>query len=212
MQMSDELRKVLESYGEKGVGERIGFGQRPAVLVVDFVQAFTDPNCPLGASMKQELENCLLILKEARRAKLPVIFTTAGYEPHLKDAGWWRKKTWNEILLLGSQWMELDPILERQPDEPLVVKKFASSFFGTNLINLLTTQGVDTLIVTGATTSGCVRATVVDALQNGFHTIVVREAVGDRAPLRHYVSLLDMDCKYADVVGLDEVLEYLKKF
>lgn len=212
MQISDELSKVMEFYGTKGMGGRVGFGQRPAVLVVDFVLGFTDEKCPLGANLKKELESCLLILREARRAKLPIIFTTAGYEPHLKDAGIWSKKTPSALLVLGSKWMEVDPILERQPDEPLVIKKFASGFFGTNLINLLTTQGVDTLIVTGATTSGCVRATVVDALQYGFRAIVPKEAVGDRASLPHYVNLLDMDAKYADVVSVDEVLEYLKKF
>ena len=111
----------------------------------------------------------------------------------------------------GSPWVEVDPRLEPTSTEAVIEKRYASAFFGTPLAATLTAAGVDTLIVTGCTTSGCVRATVVDALQHGFRAIVPRQCVGDRAPAQHAASLVDIDGKYGDVVSLTDAVRYLER-
>ncbi len=155
--------------------------------------------------------HALKLLRLARKLGLPIIFTTVEYDPSLKDAGLFtRKVSGLKWLVTGSRWVELHPAMKRKKGEVLIKKKYASAFFGTDLASLLFTQGVDTVIVSGCTTSGCVRATVVDALQYGLHAIVPREAVGDRAADSHRASLFDIDMKYGDVVDLDEALSYLR--
>jgi nicotinamidase-related amidase len=132
-------------------------------------------------------------------------------DPDLKDAGIWGIKMKGAATLkAGTPAVEIDPRLDMRPTDSLLVKKYASCFFGTDLVPRLTSQRVDTLIITGCTTSGCVRATAVDALQNGFRPIVVREAVGDRSKAAHDQSLFDLNAKYADVVSLDETLQYMR--
>ena len=138
------------------------------------------------------------------------VFTTIGFEPSLKDCGLWLEKApaLGE-LQIGGRWVEIDPRLERQEDETVVLKKGASGFFGTNLAAILVSQGVDSVILCGATTSGCVRATAVDLLQNGWPTLVPRECVGDRAQAPHEANLFDIQAKYADVVTLEDALAYV---
>ena len=132
-----------------------------------------------------------------------------SYE-HVREAGLWiRKVPGLASLMAGSGGEVLDERLQRRPGEQVLVKKFGSCFFGTTLASQLTGQGIDTVIVTGVSTSGCVRATVVDSVQNGFHTIVPRQAVGDRAPGPHEANLFDMQAKYADVLELSRVVDYL---
>ncbi len=197
-------------YRERGFLGRVGFGARPAVLVVDFVVGFTDPASPLAGSFDAELAATVRVLEAARRAKAPVFFTTVAYDAECREAGVFIRKVPSlRYLVRGTRWVELDPRLARRPTESLIEKQFASAFFGTSLASHLTTLGVDTVIVTGVTTSGCVRASVVDSLQHGFRTMVPRECVGDRAPGPHEANLLDIDGKYGDVVALDEVLVYL---
>jgi maleamate amidohydrolase len=194
------------------MGHTIGFGQRPALVIVDFIRAFTDPDMPLGAELDAELEQTGRVLDEARARRLPIFFTTVAYDdPDLADAGVWVLKIRSQVTLrAGSPNVELDPRLRRMDGEPLLRKKYASAFFGTDLLARLNETGVDTLLVAGCTTSGCVRATAVDGLQNGFRVMVIREAVGDRARAAHEQSLLDLHAKYADVVAVDEVLSYLQ--
>jgi nicotinamidase-related amidase len=128
----------------------------------------------------------------------------------LRDAGLWAKKIAGTMTLrAGTPEVEIDPRLGRRADEAIIVKKYGSVFFGTDLLTRLNTQRVDTLILTGCTTSGCVRATAVDAVQHGFRPMVVREAVGDRSQPAHEQSLFDLHSRYADVVSVDETLEYL---
>jgi maleamate amidohydrolase len=181
------------------------------VLVVDFSCGFTDPDCPLGADMTAEVEATRRLLDAARAKGLPVIFTTIGYEPSLKDGGLWLQKvpTLGE-LQVGGRWVEIDPRLEPREDETIVLKKGASGFFGTNLASILVSQGVDSVILCGATTSGCVRATAIDLLQYGWPTLVPRECVGDRAKAPHDANLFDIQAKYADVVPLEEALAYVE--
>ncbi len=200
-------------FASRGFGNVIGFGQRPAVVVVDVINAFTDPTMPLGADLSPQVEAIRDVLPLARAAEIPVLFTSVAYEQEdLRDAGVWAlKQTGVMSLRSGTPAVDVDDRLRRRSDEPLIVKKFASAFFGTDLASRLTSRAVDTVIITGCTTSGCVRATAVDALQHGFRPMVVREAVGDRSADAHRQSLFDLEQKYADVVALDAVLEYLEK-
>jgi nicotinamidase-related amidase len=139
-----------------------------------------------------------------------VIFTTIAYEPHLRDGGAWLEKAPGlAVLQIGSELVDIDPRLPVGPADPVVVKKGASAFFGTNLTGILAAQRVDTVIICGATTSGCVRASAVDSVQSGYPTLVVRDCVGDRAQGPHDANLFDIQAKYADVIGLEEALGYL---
>jgi maleamate amidohydrolase len=204
-------RQAREIYARAGLGESVTLGSRPAVLVVDFSCGFTDPDCPLGADLSAEVEATKQLLDAARAKGLPIVFTTIGFEPNRKDAGLWMQKapTLGE-LQLGGRWVEIDPRLERRDDETVIVKKGASAFFGTNLAGILVTQGVDSVILCGATTSGCIRATAIDLLQHGYPSLVPRECVGDRAQAPHEANLFDIQAKYADVVPLELALEYVE--
>lgn len=208
--MNDNLRELIDIYRNKQFGETIGFGKTPALLVVDFINAFTDIKSPLGADFSFQLQHTKTLLEEARKVCIPVIFTTVAYEPNLSDAGIWKVKTPTDKLILGTKQVELDEGLQRRMDEPLVVKKYASAFFATHLISLLNVARVDTIIMAGCTTSGCVRATVVDGVSYGFRMMVVEEAVGDRAELTHLVSLADINAKYGDVISVVAALDFLK--
>jgi maleamate amidohydrolase len=147
----------------------------------------------------------------ARAKGLPVVFTTIGYEPGLKDGGLWLQKVPAlGALQLGGRWVEIDPRLEPAEDEPVVLKKGASGFFGTNLASILLSQDVDSVVLCGATTSGCIRATAIDLLQYGWPTLVPRECVGDRAQAPHENNLFDIQAKYADVVSVEDALAYLE--
>ena len=197
-------------FRSRGFGNRIGFGSRPALVVVDLMKAFTDPSMPLGSDLDDVVEATRAVLAAARAAGVPILYTVISYEDDLADAGIWAlKQSGTASLKAGTDAVELDPRLERRPGEGLVPKKYASAFFGTDLIARLTSAAVDTVLVVGCTTSGCVRATAVDAVQYGFRPIVVAEAVGDRSEAAHAQSLFDLDQKYADVVGLDEACRYL---
>jgi len=208
-QSHDEVR---EFYSRRGLGGRVGYGARPAVLAIDFILAFTDRECPLSSDLDGPVEATVQILQAARQQGLPILFTTVEYDESMKDAGLFPAKVPSlKWLIQGSRWVELDPRLARKPGEVVIKKKYASAFFATDLSSQLTAQGVDTLIVTGCTTSGCIRATAIDALQHGFRAIVPTEAVGDRAQLPHEANLFDIDAKYGDVVALKEVLDYLEK-
>jgi len=207
--MSDEEARRI--YAKAGLGESVTMGSRPAVLVVDFSSGFTDPECPLGSDLTAEVEATRRVLEAARARGLPVIFTTIGYEPSLKDGGLWLQKvpTLGE-LQVGGRWVAIDPRLEPREDETVVLKKGASAFFGTNLASILISQGVDSVILCGATTSGCIRATAIDLLQLGWPTLVPRECVGDRAQAPHEANLFDIQAKYGDVVSLEEALAYVE--
>lgn len=209
----DDQKGMEKFFRDRGFGLPIGFGDAPALVVIDFMLAFTDPDLPLGANLDRELAHTVRILGASREAAIPIYFTAVWYEEKdLRDAGIWAKKQAGIITLrAGTPEVEIDPRLGRRSDEPIILKKYASAFFGTDLISRLTARRIDTLILAGCTTSGCVRATAVDALQNGFRAMVVREAVGDRAKPAHDQSLFDLHAKYADVVSVDETTEYLSR-
>jgi maleamate amidohydrolase len=207
--VSDE--RARQVYERARLGQSVTLGSRPAVLVIDFSCGFTDPACTLGADMTEEVEATKRLLDAARAKGLPVVFTTIGYEASLKDGGLWLQKAPSlGELQIGGRWVEIDPRLEPREDETIVLKKGASGFFGTNLATILITQDVDSVILCGATTSGCVRATAIDLLQYGYPTIVPRDCVADRAQAPHEANLFDINAKYADVVSLGEALEYVE--
>jgi nicotinamidase-related amidase len=206
--MSDqEARQVYE---RARLGQAMARGVNPAVLVIDFSCGFTDPECVLGADLTAEVEATKRLLDAAREKALPVVFTTIGFDPSGADGGLWLQKAPAlRELELGGRYVDLDPRLERRDGEPIVLKKGASGFFGTNLASILVSHGVDTVVLCGATTSGCVRATAIDLLQYGWPTLVPRECVGDRAQAPHEANLFDIQAKYADVVSVEEALAYL---
>ncbi|HUQ73348.1 MAG TPA: isochorismatase family protein [Burkholderiales bacterium] len=199
-------------FKEKGFGLTLGFGKTPVLIVVDITYAFTDPGTFLGSNLDAQVDSINRLLDAAHASGVPVIFTTVWYEDDdLRDAGVWAKKQKGvQLLRAGTRMVELDARLHRGPKDALLVKKYASSFFGTDLVPRLLSHGADTLVITGCSTSGCVRATAVDACQWGFRPMVVREAVGDRSTAAHEQSLFDLHSRYADVVGIEQTLEYFK--
>jgi nicotinamidase-related amidase len=209
---ADHYAALGETMRGRGFAGRVGYGERPAVLVVDLIRGFTDPACPLASDLDAEVLATRDVLRAARAAGALVILSTAGYDDDLQDAGvWGRKIPSNEWLTAGSPWVAVDPRLEPDARDHVLVKKYASCFFGTDLVSRLVSRNVDTLIVTGCSTSGCVRASAVDACSSGFRTLVVADAVGDRAPLSHRASLFDIDAKYGDVVASADVIAYLRR-
>lgn len=206
--MSDDTGRIYE---RARLGQSITPGSRPAVLVVDFSRGFTDPASTMGSDLTGEVEATKRLLDVARAKGVPVVFTTIGFESNLKDGSLWLQKAPGLAeLQVGGEWVEIDPRLERGEDEVVILKKGASAFFGTNLPSVLVSQGVDTIVLCGATTSGCIRATAVDLLQYGYPTLVPRECVGDRAQAPHEANLIDIQAKYADVVPIEDALSYLE--
>ncbi|MBI4537614.1 MAG: isochorismatase family protein [candidate division NC10 bacterium] len=201
---------ALTIYRAQQFGNRVGFGERPAVIVVDLTNAGTDPAYLGGGNIGTATEHTATLLPKARAAGCPVIYSIVVYREDLRDAGTFGMKVPSvKVLQEGSKAVEIDSRVALQAGDYLIVKKAPSVFFGTNLNMLLTHLRVDTLIVTGCTTSGCVRATVVDGCSSGYRVIVPRECVGDRAPGPHEANLFDMDQKYADIVATDDVITYL---
>jgi nicotinamidase-related amidase len=196
-------------YRERGIGDRVGFGATPAIVVVDMSRAFTDPNTRVGAEAGETVEAIAQVLAAAReRGDVPVFFTTMAFE---RDAGTWGKKI-PALLDLRTDdpaATEVDPRIAPADGEIVINKQFASAFFDTPLASELAARGVDTVILTGCSTSGCIRATAVDGVSHGFRIIVPEQCVADRADEPHRANLFDIDSKYGDVVGVDEVLEYL---
>lgn len=204
MSVSDNYRGVWDN--------RIGFGRKPALLVIDFVKGYTTSGSPLFADgVVRAVAETPPLLAAARAAKIPVIFTTVEYSPpHFLDGGMWIKKApVLQALRSGSDMAKICDEVAPGPDELVIGKNYASAFFGTSLSSILVTAGIDTTLIAGCTTSGCIRATAVDAVQHGFRPMVVRECVGDRHDGPHEANLFDIDAKYGDVISLSEALEHL---
>jgi len=199
----------LEFFQKRGFGGAVGFGERPALLVVDIMRAFTDEDMPLGSDLSSQIEQINTLLDTAHAANIPTFFSIVCYDDaDCRDAGvWGRKMSGLFDLTSNSSAVELDPRLCKRPEASVFNKKYASCFFGTDFSSRLQAQRVDTLIVTGCTTSGCVRATVVDAIQHGFLPIVPQEAVGDRSATAHTQTLFDIQAKYGDVLSVDETVK-----
>jgi len=199
-------------FKERGFGLTMGFGERPALLVIDLVKAFTDSTRMLGANLDSQIAVTQPLLSIVHERTIPAFFSTVRYDDaDLRDAGIWALKQKGCVTLRAdSDGHEIDPRLEFCEKDSLLLKKYASCFFGTDLIARLNSRRIDTLVIVGCTTSGCVRATAVDAVQNGFRPMVVREGVGNRSLAAHEQSLFDLNAKYADVVSLEQTAEYLR--
>ena len=200
------------NYARAGYHHRLGFGRRPALVLIDFVQAYFEPGSPLFAGVEDCLASALRVLEAARAAGILRVFTNVVYRPGGIDGGiFHRKVPALSCMEMGNPLGAWPKGVEPLADELVISKQYPSAFFGTSLASTLTASGVDTLIITGITTSGCVRATCVDTMSHGFIPIVVREAVGDRADGPHQANLYDMSAKYADVISEAEVIETLHR-
>ena len=202
--------RQAEDYRAAGFNRRLGIGDRPAVVVVDLCRAYFEPDSPLYAGVPTVADRCRDLVAAARAAAIPVIWTRVEFEPGGADGGvFYRKVGALSVFDRGGplgRWLEG---IEPTPGELVVTKQYASGFFGTSLAASLTSSGIDTTIICGVSTSGCVRATALDACQHGFVPIVVAEACGDRDPEIHRANLFDLDAKYADVEPIDMVVAEL---
>lgn len=203
------LQKLREAYVQRGWAGRVGFGKRPAVLVIDLAAYWLDPAKQIGSNLDSVVNATCQVLHGARAAGVPVFFTSFAYDPAHPPSPH-DEKLKMDLPRDPAGYFQLDPRLERRPTEMVIRKRYASAFKGTNLHDMLTMLGIDTLIVTGVSTSHCVYATCRDATDT-FRVIVPREAVGERCELMHEVFLLDIDIDLADVMPLAEVVGELQK-
>lgn len=201
------------NYARAGYHHKIGFGEHPALVLVDFVEAYFVKGSPLYAGVEDTLAAALRVLAAARDAGIFTVFTNVKFTKGGVDGGiFTRKVPALKILEDGNSLGGWPRGLVPREDELVITKQYPSAFFGTSLASTLTAARIDTVIITGLTTSGCVRATCVDAMSHGFVPIVVREAVGDRDPRPHEANLYDMNAKYGDVVSEVEAVAYLRRF
>ena len=220
--MMSEIQQALETifsadsavYQQRGFQRRVGFGERPAQIHIDLANAWTRPGNPFTCEgMDTIIPGVQQLLAAGRARSIPIVYTTTAYavtEGPSSDMGLWNRKIPVEVLQLGTDAVAIDERIAPEPGEHVIVKKFASAFFGTNLASMLRAAGVDTVIVTGVTMAGCVRHTVEDAIGLGFRPIVVRECVGDRVAGVVEWNLFDIDAKFGDVESLETVLGYLE--
>ena len=185
---------------------QLGLGRSPALLVVDMINGFTDPACPLGSNCPEVVAANIELLTAFRDRALPIFFTSVVYHNDQQASVFRAKVPALNVLTPGSHWVDIDSRMGRLASEPLVEKQWASAFCGTDLNSQLRALDVDSLVVTGLTTSGCVRASAVDGLQNNYQTVVALEAVGDRNPEAHQANLFDLNAKYADVLSVAEII------
>ena len=187
------------------------FGKRPALIVIDMVEAYLQPGSPLYAGIETAVDSAARLAAAARAAGAPVIFTNVKYAPGGADGGvFYRKVPALAVFQKGSPLGAFPAKLSPEGDDIVVTKRYASAFFATPLAAMLTAMGVDTLMITGVSTSGCVRATALDACQNGFLPFVVRDACGDRHPGPHEANLFDLQAKYAEVITEDQAMAHLQ--
>ncbi|HUB76502.1 MAG TPA: isochorismatase family protein [Solirubrobacteraceae bacterium] len=219
MSDSDAVRHAERAYEElartmraRGFGRRAGFGERPAVVVVDLIRAFTDPRFQTAVDAPAMIAAARRLLDAGREAGVPCVLVGSSYEPQRRDAGVWELKLSHDGMDEGTAGTEFDERLGRAAGDLIVWKKYPSCFFGTDLASRLVALRVDSVLLAGASTSGCIRASAVDACSSGFRAIVVADAVADRSPLPHIANLFDIEMKYGDVVTLGEALAHLASF
>lgn len=205
--MTEPDPALAADYAAAGFGGELGFGARPALIVVDFAMAYLEPSSPLYAGVEAALEVNIVLAQAARAAGAPVVFTRVEYQPGGVDGGWFYKKVRALACFdAGNPLGDFHPRLTPQAQDIVVTKQYPSAFFGTPLASTLRALGVDCCVVTGLSTSGCVRATALDALCHGFIPVVVRDACDDRDARVHEANLFDLAAKYADVVDSEVVL------
>ena len=205
--MTDDL---AENY-KRAYSNKVGFGKNPALVLIDFAHAYFDKDCDLYAGVEDARASALRVREAAHAAGIPVILTEVSYQPGGINGGrFFEKAKPLRAFVKGERTAAFADGLEPRPDEIVVTKQYPSAFFGTSLASTLTAGGIDSVILTGLTTSGCVRASCVDSMSYGFRTSVVREACGDRHSAPHEANLFDMNAKYADVVSEEETIAFLQ--
>jgi maleamate amidohydrolase len=204
--MNKTEESLEANYGRGAFGAGLGYGSRQALVMIDFAQAYFVPESPLFANRPEVVDRAAELLAWARGRGLPVFHTRVEYRPDGADGGvFFRKVPALRVFCSGNPLGDYVPALAPRADEPVVTKQYASAFFGTSLASTLRAQGIDCLLLAGMSTSGCVRASAVDAMQNGFIPVVVGDACGDRHPSPHEANLFDLAAKYADVRTLAQV-------
>lgn len=203
---------LTDSYLKAGFGASLEPGGKSALIVIDVVEAYIHPDSPLCVHRPQVLDNIRRLLGAARESGTTVMFTEVVYQPGGVDGGvFYRKVPALQMFEQGSRWTEWPEGVELQPGEVRVVKQYASAFFGTSLASSLRAAGVDTVFLCGYSTSGCVRASAVDAIQSGFVPFVVGDASGDRDDSIQQANLFDLQAKYAEVVDTDKAISWMKR-
>lgn len=206
------MDELTSDYDKAGFNGALTFGKKPALLIVDVCRAYVEPDCPLyaGPSALDALQNNIRLRQAAHAKGLPVVFTAVEYLPDGVDGGlFFRKVPALRHFVKGNEMAEFMPDLTPEGSDILVTKQYPSAFFGTSLAPMLTSIGVDTVLITGYSTSGCVRASTLDALCHGFAPFVIRDACADRADGPHESNLFDMQAKYAEVLTTNETLDRL---
>ena len=206
------MNKDLDQNYKAVFNKRLGFGKNPAIILVDFVAAYFDENSPLYADVEKALLSAIRIRNKGREKNIPIIYTNVSYQKDGKNGGvFFEKLPVLSCFIEGAKTAGWPSELDIDPNEIVITKQYPSAFFETCLSKKLNNLEIDTLIITGLTTSGCIRATCVDAISYGFRPIVVKDACGDRHEKPHIANLFDMNAKYADVVSENEVVNFLCK-
>jgi len=207
------MNKELEIYEKQGLGNSLGFGKSPGLVIIDFVNGFNDPNIFGGGNISSAINNTKELLNLCRSKHIPISFTRIIYSEDHSNAGVFSKKAPNlKKLTLSNPLSHIVPELKPIDGEHIIDKTDASAFHSTGFLSWLINKNIDTLLISGCTTSGCVRATAVDACAYNFIPIVVLDCVGDRAIGPHNSSLFDLEQKYSDVISLDKVKEYVLNY
>lgn len=203
------LSKDEEDYRGAGFAGRLGFGRKPVLLVIDMVMAYFDRASPMYAGVEAVAESNVRLIAAANRSGVPVIFTRQFYEGRTEDRVYASKVPALQLMAPDAPLTRLEPSLPVE-GASVMIKQYPSAFHKTDLASRLAAQNIDTVLITGLTTSGCVRATAMDTMLNGFIGVVVREAVGDRNEAQHKSNLFDIDAKLADVRGEAEVIDWMR--
>lgn len=200
-------------YKRVGIGNRAGFGKKPALIVIDVQKGFTLSECPLGGGLDEVIANINDVVAVAKKKNVPVIYTVVAWRPDSEDGGMILKKIPSlKPFTIGSRWAELDDRVDYNPAKDFfIIKKHFSCFFGTELLQILISHNIDTCILVGDSTSGCVRSTAISSAAHGFYTIVPYECVGDRSKEAHEANLFDINGKFGDVVQKQEVIDYFNR-
>ena len=203
------IEEMKQNYA-RDAAPPMGMGKCPALLVVDFIEGFTNSNSPLAGEWDEQVNNTALLMKQMRSKNLPVAFTTVEFtDADLETNLLGVKAPRIKLLTQGSEWTHIDHRLSVNDEDLVISKKYGSAFFATDLAERLKSLNIDTLLISGCVTSGCVRASAVDAAQSGFRPIVIRETVGDRSLLAHEANLMDIEQRYGDVISLQEARQYI---
>jgi maleamate amidohydrolase len=211
--MAGTQEELSSNYARAGYHAKQSWGTRPALLMIDFANAYFDEASPLygGEGCQTALDNAIALAPVARACGVPVIFTEVKYQQGGADGGaFFAKVPALSCFVAGADTQKLAAGLSVEPQDTLVTKQYPSAFFGTSLDALLRWMKVDTLMLAGVTTSGCVRASCIDSISYGFVTLVISDAVGDRAPEPHAANLFDMSAKYADLLNTQEAIQYMQ--